>query len=61
MVELEDLEELTAEDEQRRENERLKKLRENRLFQLKCKYGSPLAEQIFEVEKETGKRIDENV
>jgi len=33
------------EEKQRKENERLKKLREDRLFQLKCKFGSPLAEQ----------------
>ena len=47
------------EEKQRKENERLKKLREDRLFQLKCKFGSPLAEQIFEKEKEIGKRIDD--
>lgn len=57
--ELEDLEKLTAEEKQKKEEERLNKLREDRLFQLKCKYGSPFAEGIYDWEQKNGKRIDE--
>jgi len=59
MVELEDLEKLTLEEEQKKEEEHLKKLREDRLFALKCRFGSPLAEKIFEWEKENNKKIDD--
>lgn len=58
MAELEDLEKLTLEEELKKEEERLKKLREDRLFNLKCRFGSPLAERILEWEQRNNRRID---
>jgi len=56
---MEDIEILTAEEEVKKTQERLKKLREDRLFQLKCKFGNPLAERVYEWEQKNERKIDE--